>query len=72
MDTALPFDRKDLNRINTHLLMAIHAFQHAEIDVIKDHLNISEEEKTDIFNEINALFPRKWKQYFRCYIRHLA
>ncbi len=45
METALPLDRRDLNRINTHLLIANHAFQHAEMDVFKDHLNISEAEK---------------------------
>ena len=42
---SLPFDGKELNRVNTQILIMIHAFQLAAIDVIIDHLNLLQSEK---------------------------
>lgn len=53
---GLPFDRNDLAKINTNMLMMVIANQHAMFDVISSHLNIPQEQ---LINEFNALVPKK-------------
>ena len=56
---SLPFDGKELNRVNTQILLMIHSFQHAAVDVIIDHLSFPQSEKDQMLIELNSLAQKK-------------
>lgn len=53
---GMPFDRRDLDKVNASMLVTVIANQHAMFDIITSHLDIPQEQ---LFKEFNDLLPLK-------------
>ena len=59
MENGYNFEGQDIPRINLQLLIEIFAYQAVAVQVIVEKLNLSEDEKNDIFKFINDEMPSR-------------
>jgi hypothetical protein len=59
MDDSYNFNSQDFPKITLQLLIELFAYQSAATQIIIEKLNLSKEDKDDIFKFINAEMPKK-------------
>ena len=59
MEQGLPFDRNDLDKINTNLLVSLISQQQALFEILFDHLGLKKE---DVENRAKVIYPEKTKE----------